>query len=38
MGEKRMYSYMCNWITMLNSGEKKWYWKNNTQKKTQIEI
>ena len=31
MGEKRMYTCMCNWITMLYS-RKKLYWGNNNKK------
>ena len=31
MGEKRMYTGMCNWVTVLYSREKL-YWGNNNKK------
>ena len=32
MGEKRMYTCMCNWVTMLYTVEKILYWVNNKKK------
>ena len=32
MGEKIIYTCMCNWVPMLYSGEKKVCWGNNNKK------
>ena len=32
MCENRMYTCMCNWVTMLYSRKKKLYWGNNNKK------
>ena len=31
-GRKKMYTYMCNWVTMCKTAEKKTYWGNNKKK------
>ena len=35
MGDKRVYTCMCNWVTMLYS-RKKLYWGNNNKKRTWV--
>ena len=32
MGENRMCTCMCNWVTMLYTKKKKLYWGNNYEK------
>ena len=36
IGEKRMYTCMCNWVTMLYSRKKKLYWGNNNNNKKKL--